>query len=283
MAAPIQTCYRHANERAGVTCQRCDRPICPQCMHQASVGFHCPECTHQGRQKVYTAKALRSMNQPIVTMSLIAVNAVVYLVSMNQGLNRFAIDYGLIGSGAVPASGGGVTPVGVAEGEWWRLITGGFLHANLIHIAFNMFALWVLGSQLEPAIGRLRFGIVYFVSLLAGSLGVMILSPDTVTVGASGAIFGLFGLAVAAQRSQGVDIWQSGLGMILVINLALTFGVSGISIGGHIGGLIGGYLCGVILYNIGPSMRDRLIPVVMCGGLGLVCLVSAIAVANAHV
>src|SRR5436189_4771283 len=82
MAAPIQTCYRHPDRRAGVTCQRCDRPICPQCMQQASVGFHCPECRHQGRQKVYTAKNLRSMNQPIVTISLVVVNVGVYLLSM---------------------------------------------------------------------------------------------------------------------------------------------------------------------------------------------------------
>jgi membrane associated rhomboid family serine protease len=251
-------------------------------MHQASVGFHCPECTSRGKQKVYTARTLQSMNQPVVTITLIALNGLVYLASMSQGVNQFAIDYGLIGNAAVLNSGH-VGLVGVAQGEWWRLITGGFLHANLIHIAFNMFALWVLGSQLEPALGRLRFGVVYFVSLLAGSLGVMLVSPDVVTVGASGAIFGLFGVAVAAQRSQGINIWQSGVGMILVINLALTFGVSGISIGGHIGGLIGGYLCGVILYNLGPNIKDRTIPVLMCCGLGLVCFVSAIAVAHAHV
>src|SRR3954452_20043888 len=139
MAVPIQTCYRHADRRAGVTCQRCDRPICPDCMRQASVGFHCPECTHQGRQKVYTAKSLRSMNQPVVTITLIVINAGIYLLAMSQGLNKFAIDYGLIGSaGTREFVGGPVTAIGVAHGEWWRLVSGGFLHANLVHIGFNL-------------------------------------------------------------------------------------------------------------------------------------------------
>jgi membrane associated rhomboid family serine protease len=285
MAAPIPTCYRHPDRRAGVTCQRCDRPICPQCMHQASVGFHCPECSKHGRQRVYTASTLRSAaGGPLVTQVLIGINALVFLLEMAQGVNQFIIDYGLIGSGRVFVPGRGIEVVGVAHGEWWRLVTGGFLHANLLHIGFNMFALWILGAQLEAALGRVRFGVVYAVSLLAGSLGVMLLSPDTPTVGASGAIFGLFGVALAAQRSHGIDIWQSGLGGILVINLAFTFMFSSeISVGGHLGGLAGGYLCGVVLYELGPRVKDKVIPLVMCSGLGVLCLVSAIAAANAHV
>jgi membrane associated rhomboid family serine protease len=143
-----------------------------------------------------------------------------------------------------------------------------------------MFALWVLGSQLEAAIGRLRFALVYFVALIAGSLGVMFLTPHTPTVGASGAIFGLFGLALAAQRSQGINIWQSGLGGILLINLAFTFGVRGISIGGHIGGLIGGYLCGLVLYELSPRARNANVPIAACVALGAACFVAAIVTAS---
>src|SRR4051812_1503361 len=265
MAEPIQTCYRHPDRRAGGTCQRCDRPICPPGMTPASGGFHCPEGSRQGKQKGYTARTLMGRSQPIVTQVLIAVNVAVFVLGLAQGSNAvngstsFTDDYGLLGSFREFFVDGSTKLIGVAGGEWYRLITGSFLHAGLIHIGFNMFALWILGSQLEAAVGRLRFGLVYGVALLAGSLGVMILSPHDPTVGASGAIFGLFGLALAAQRSQGINIWQSGLGTILVINLALTFGIPGISIGGHLGGLAGGYLCGVLLYELGPRLRNHVV------------------------
>jgi membrane associated rhomboid family serine protease len=169
----------------------------------------------------------------------------------------------------------------VAHGEWYRLITGGFLHANILHLGMNMFALWILGSQLEAAVGRLRFALVYGSALLAGSFGVMLLSPHDPTVGASGAIFGLLGLALAAQRSQGINIWQSGLGGILLINLAFTFGIRGISIGGHIGGLVGGYLCGVVLYELGPRLRNTTLSLVLCGSVGAVALVGGLVAAGA--
>ncbi|MDX6494908.1 MAG: hypothetical protein QOE17_894 [Gaiellales bacterium] len=285
MAAAIQTCYRHSDRRAGVTCQRCDRPICPQCMTQASVGFHCPECSRQGKQRVYTAGAIMGGSRPIVTQVLIAINVLVFFVGLGQTL--FISDYGVLGSAQVrlPSTGQlfSIPGFGVAHGEWWRLITGGFLHANIIHLGMNMFALWILGSQLEAAVGRLRFGVVYGTALLAGSLGVMLQAPHEPTVGASGAIFGLLGLALAAQRSQGINIWQSGLGGILLINLAFTFGIPGISIGGHIGGLIGGFLCGQIIWKLGPSIKNELLTTVLCGALGVVCLFGGIIAAQAAV
>ncbi|MEY2452141.1 MAG: hypothetical protein QOD92_1715 [Acidimicrobiaceae bacterium] len=279
MATAIQTCYRHSDRRAGVTCQRCDRPICPECMHQASVGFHCPECSSQGKQRVYTARTIMGGSQPLVTQVLIAVNVLVFFVGAS---NRFfTIDYGVLGSGRLLFTDSTTQTIGVAHGEWWRLVTGGFLHANILHLGMNMFALWVLGSQLEAAVGRLRFGVVYGVALLAGSLGVMVLSPHEPTVGASGAIFGLLGLALAAQRSQGVNVWQSGLGGILLLNLAFTFGIPGISIGGHIGGLAGGYVCGAILYEVGPRLKNATLSVVLCGAFGAACFAAAIVAASA--
>ena len=251
-------------------------------MSQASVGFHCPECSKQGKQRVYTARTLmRGGGQPFVTQALIGVNVLIYFLT--AGNDRFAADYELLGSARLSVPGHDVftLPIGVAHGEWYRVVTGGFLHANVLHLGFNMFALWILGSQLEAAIGRLRFGLVYGASLLAGSMGVLILSPHSPTVGASGAIFGLFGLALAGQRSQGINIWQSGLGGILLINLAFTFGVPGISIGGHLGGLAGGYLCGVLLYEVGPRTRNHAIPVVLCVALGVACFGGALVAASA--
>ena len=164
MAAAIQTCYRHPDRRAGVTCQRCDRPICPQCMTGASVGFHCPECSKQGKQRVYTARTIMGASSPIVTQVLIAINVVVYFVGANDRF--FTTDYGLLGSGRLGFTDGSSKLIGVGHGEWYRLVTGGFLHANILHLGMNMFALWILGSQLEAAVGRLRFTVIYGSALL---------------------------------------------------------------------------------------------------------------------
>jgi membrane associated rhomboid family serine protease len=285
MPTDLQTCYRHPDRRAGVTCQRCDRPICPSCMQQASVGFHCPECSRGGRQRVYTARTLQMGNRPIATQVLIAINVAVFIAGLSGGsggigtdsVSRFQDDYGLVGS--LP----GIRNLGVAHGEWYRLITGGFLHAGLLHIGFNMFALWVLGVQLERVMGWLRFSVVYMVSLLTGSLGVMILSPHDITVGASGAIFGLFGFALAYQLGHRIDIMQSGLGPVLLINLALTFGISGISIGGHIGGLAGGFLCGLVVYKLGPQLRNEALVNVLCGAIGVLAFIGGLVAASAFV
>jgi membrane associated rhomboid family serine protease len=258
-------------------------------MTQASVGFHCPECSRSGRQRVYTGRQAFGRQQPVVTLALIVMNTAVFLAgltkpgaSLLQNGNPFAADYGMIGAGRTfNLSTGTVENIGVAYGQWYRLITAGFLHVSLWHIALNMLALWFLGALLEPAIGRLKFAIVYMVSLLAGSLGVIILSPHEITVGASGAIFGLLGFAVAYQRSRGINIWQSGLGAILVLNLVFTFGVSGISIGGHIGGLIGGYVCGLILYELTPRMRTHpAVPTLLCALVGAVCFGASLMVAS---
>ncbi len=137
-----QRCYRHPDRRGGVICQRCDRPICPDCMHQASVGFHCPECTRSGRQQVVGARQLRGGGL-IVTNLLIAANVAVFVAGMGDGLRTkfsFMADGGLFG------------PL-VADGEWWRIFSSGFLHANLIHIAFNCLVLYQLGQLLEPVLG----------------------------------------------------------------------------------------------------------------------------------
>jgi membrane associated rhomboid family serine protease len=249
-------------------------------MTGASVGFHCPECSKQGKQRVYTARTIMGRaTQPIVTQVLIGINVLVYFASTAN--NRFVTDYGVLGSATLQYTDGTLKPIGVAHGEWYRLVTGGFLHANILHLGMNMFALWILGSQLEAAVGRVRFALVYGSALLAGSFGVMLLSAHEPTVGASGAIFGLLGLALAAQRSQGINIWQSGLGGILLINLAFTFGVPGISIGGHVGGLAGGYLCGVVLYEIGPRLRNATMTLVLCGAVGALALVGGLIAAGA--
>ena len=266
MSTQIQTCYRHKDRRAGVICQRCDRPICPDCMRQASVGFHCPECTKAGAQKIIRASQL--VSRPVVTQVLIAVNVAVYLVGIAQGGDTSIINGGLYGPS-------------VGAGEWYRIVTSGFLHANLLHLGFNMFVLYQLGMLLEPALGRLRFGLVYAVAMLSGALGVLLISPNTLTVGASGAVFGLMGAGVAAMRSRGIDPFSTGLGGMIVLNLAITFTLSRyISVGGHVGGLIGGFLAGWIFTDLGPRyLKDRALTIGAVVALGVVAAGASLIIA----
>jgi membrane associated rhomboid family serine protease len=228
-------CYRHPDREAGVRCRRCERAICPDCMISAPVGFQCPSCV-KGAPAVRTMRSLRA--DPYASMVLIAANVAVFLVG--AGRSGQEGDLGLFG----PA---------VADGEWWRIVTSGFLHFDLLHLAFNMLLLWWLGQMLEPTLGRVRFVLTYACSLLAGSLGALLLDPGALTGGASGAVFGLMAAAVLLMRRRGVDPMQSGLGGLLLINLLLTFLRPGISIGGHLGGLVGGALAALVL----GALEDR--------------------------
>lgn len=271
MATDVQTCYRHQDRRAGVRCQRCDRPICPACMHQASVGFHCPECTKSGRQKVLRAQSL--LTRPYVTMALVAVNVAVFVAN--------AVSSGSVGSnlGELGQRGALYGPA-VAAGDWWRPITAGFLHAGLIHIGFNMFLLWQLGMLLEPAIKHVAFASLYVLSLLGGSFLVLVLDPRAVTVGASGAVFGLMGAAFIAMRSRGIDPFATGIGPLIVINLVLTVAIPGISIGGHLGGLAAGVVGGWIIWVWGPRLGPRSpVPVITCLALAGALFAGCLAVA----
>ena len=135
------------------------------------------------------------------------------------------------------------------------MLTAGFLHAGFFHLLFNMFSLWILGALLEPAIGQLRFALIFFVSVLAGSFGALLVEPNALTVGASGGIFGLMGAAVVVMRNRGINPMESGLGLWIGLNLLITFTVPGISIGGHIGGLIGGALAALVLFDLPDMLR----------------------------
>ena len=153
----------------------------------------------------------------MLTYVLIGINVLVQLGAMLERGERDRL-----GGSAAPSCSPTARCPGpaVADGECWRLVTAGFLHAGLLHLLFNMFALYVLGAVLEPAIGRLRFAPIYFVSLLAGSFGALLLEPDALTVGASGAIFGLMGAAVVVMRNRGINPMESGLGLWLGLNLS---------------------------------------------------------------
>ena len=250
----METCYRHPNRETRVSCSSCGRPICPECMTPTPVGMRCPECANQ-RTQVRRGPAAFERTGFRATYVLIALNVAAYLAEIATGTG------GLSGTGGSVIANFGLQGEAVADGEWYRLLTGGFLHAGLFHIGFNMFALYILGRLLEPSIGTPRFVVLYFAALFAGAFGAIALTdPHTVTVGASGAVFGLFGAAFVIARGRGLNALASELGVILLLNLGLTFGVSGISIGGHLGGLVGGLVCAMFIVagergNLGPNPR----------------------------
>ena len=233
-------------------------------MITAPVGFQCPSCVKAGPsvQTLRTAVA-----KPVVTLALIAISVALFVSTLAGGTL-------LGGGGDETIERLAVNGPAVAAGEWWRLITSGFLHFGLIHIGFNMLILYQLGTMLEPALGRVRFFLLYAAALLGGSFGALLLSPDALTAGASGAVFGLMGAAFLGMRWRGVDPMQSGIGGLLVMNLLLTFVIPGISVGGHLGGLLAGAAAGAALFATeGPEPRQR--------GLGSAAAAAVCAVAVA--
>ena len=248
-------------------------------MTSTPVGMRCPECARQ-RTKV---KTMGAVTVPLLTYVLIGVNVAVALALIlgagTEGGNA-VYDEGAL------ARGGGIEP-GVADGELWRILTSGFIHGSggassvFIHLLFNMFALYVLGGMLEPAIGRLRFAIVYFVSLLAGSFGALLLTPVGTTAGASGAVFGLMGAAVVVMRNRGINPMESGLGLWIGLNLLITFTIPNISIGGHIGGLIGGALAAFVIFDLRERVRiPEPMPMLLASAIGVVAIVGSVLVSS---
>lgn len=255
-------CYRHADRGTYIRCQRCGRPICGECMISAAVGFQCPECVRAGMKETRQGE-LRFGGRPVAngnltTIVLIAINAAVWaLLNFGQLTNDLYANFVLV-------------PGLVGNGYWMEPLTSAFAHQQLLHLGVNMLSLWFLGPPLEQALGRARFLAVYLISAICGSTAVMWLSaPDTATLGASGAIFGLIGsLLVLALRLRGnvqnVLFW-------LVINLAFTFTGSGISWQGHIGGLIGG-LATTALIAYAPRKDRSLIQWLGLAGIAVLAL-----------
>src|SRR3954453_2696899 len=235
----MAVCYRHPNRETGVSCSNCGNPICPDCMTATPVGMRCPDCSRQ-RTPVRTLRNVYA--NPTVTYVLIGVCTLLWLGTALSGGRGGSFYDDLVLLAAARDFPSGQT-IGVAGHEYWRLITGGFLHAQTspLHLLLNMYALYWLGTMLEPALGPARFAGLYFASLLTGAFGALLLTePNRGTVGASGAVFGLMGAAFVLQRMRGVDPMRSGIVPVIAINLAFSLFVPGISIGGHVGGLIGG-------------------------------------------
>lgn len=240
-------------------------------MTQTPVGFRCPECSREKTVVRSGPAAISGAGNYPATLVLIGANVIAFLLTVATG------------SGGLSAGGSifndySVLGFGVADGEWYRLVTGGFLHAGLLHIAFNMFALYFLGKILEPSVGTVRFVMIYFACLLAGSFGAILLSGSNVpTVGASGAVFGIFGAVFIIARGRGLNDLAREVGIILLINLALTFTISGISIGGHLGGVVGGAICGALVIAGERGRLGASAKAIEYGGIVAVGVVSAVA------
>lgn len=254
--APV--CPRHPERVSYVSCQRCGRPTCPECQRSAAVGVQCVDCV---RETARTMPARRTIfggavraGRPVVTLTMMAICVAAYVLDL-------VIPNGFVFQTFAYA------PF-LTESEPWRMVTSAFLHStNIMHIGFNMYALWILGQALEPAFGRARFLAVYIISALAGSVGVLLMTPvDTTVVGASGAIFGLFGALFVAQRKRGGDL--RSIIVLLVINAALGFIIPGIAWQAHLGGLIAGALCAAVLAY--APRRNRAL--VQWGGMAAVVL-----------
>jgi membrane associated rhomboid family serine protease len=274
----MAVCYRHPNRETGVSCSNCGNPICPDCMTATPVGMRCPDCS---RQKTPVRTMRNIYAEPTATYILIGICVLLYLGTWMSGgdTSSVYIDLGTLGSASFRGE-----PIGVADGEYYRLVTGAFLHdpSNPLHILFNMYILYWLGTMLEPVLGHVRFVALYFASLLAGSFGALVASPHSLTVGASGAVFGLMAAAFIFQRARGVDPWRSGLGPVILFNLALPFLFPNlnISIGAHVGGLIGGAIAALAIEYLGQRWRGDLYPVLACVAVGAVSVVGAISAAS---
>ncbi|MFB6773977.1 rhomboid family intramembrane serine protease [Streptomyces sp. NPDC056337] len=266
-AQSLPGCYRHPDRETGIRCTRCERPICTDCMINASVGFHCPDCAsgRTGGGPAPAASRPRTLaggtvaaDPHLLTKILIGINVAVF-IAVQALPSSFLSDMVLIGRWP-PAPF--VPTEGVAEGEWYRLVTTMFTHEEIWHIGFNMISLWFLGGPLEAALGRARYLTLYLVSGLAGSaLAYLIGSPTTATLGASGAIFGLFGATAALVRRLNADMRP--VVILLVISLIFTFTRGNISWQAHVGGLVAGAVIGFAMLHA-PRERRALVQYGTC-------------------
>ncbi|MGB8878586.1 MAG: rhomboid family intramembrane serine protease, partial [Solirubrobacteraceae bacterium] len=279
----MAVCYRHPSRETGVSCSSCGRPICPDCMTPTPVGMRCPDCS---RERTKVQRGVRS--GPIVpraTQVLIAINVIVFLIETGAGAPLGGGGGGTIWNHGVllgpPLTAHNPFPAPFnGTHEYWRLVTGGFLHDGILHIGINMLSLYFVGAALEPAIGSRNFVVIYLTSLLASSFGSLLFQPDTPTIGASGAIFGVFGALIVVARYRGIPFWQSGLGFILLVNLIFSLSVQGISIGGHLAGLVAGLITGWLVLEFDERRRMPAVAMAGCAVVAVASVVAALVVAG---
>ena len=268
-------CYRHPDRETYVSCTECGRGICPDCMTFGPVGIRCPDHASTGGRVAVPRRAARRASfslgrtGPLVTQALIAINVGVYLLELVLG-------------GQINGTGNSIYENGVlfgpvvADGEWWRLGTAMFLHYGPLHLGMNMLVLWILGQGVEEYFGHLRYALVYLAAGLAGSAGALIWSPNALTVGASGAIWGIMGAALVLERRRIYVFGGQAMGL-LVLNLVITFLIPGVSIGGHLGGLAGGALATLALTSLRRTPALATLSVAAIGAAAVVVALVSVA------
>ena len=266
-------CYRHPDREAHIRCVRCERRICPECMIPASVGFQCPECVREGNKSVRQARTVfggRVTTDPgWVSKVLIGINVVAFV--LQQSVSGFTTRFFEIGLGFDPIHN---DVIGVADGEYYRLLTAAFLHENVVHIALNMYALYLFGPPVEAALGRVRFLALYLISAIGGSaLSYAFAQPNQPSLGASGAVFGLLGAFLVVNRKLGRD--TSSVMVLLVINFVFGLLVPRIDWRAHLGGLIAGTLCAIAIAYAPVTRRTA----IQIGGLVVVAVVAVAVIA----
>ena len=291
VTAPV--CYRHPSKETYVRCTRCERPICPDCMNEASVGHQCPECVADGRRTQRPARTAFGGSVAgragTATRVLVGVNVLAMVMSIISG-----------GSSAIAGGGwggllGGSTPLtewgavlgsavygpvgqeaihGIAHGEWYRLFTAMFLHYGVLHLLMNMYVLWILGREVERVLGPMRFVGLYLLAGLGGNVAAYVFSaPNSMTAGASTAVFGLMAAMFVLLKRLNLSI--APILPVIVINVVFTFVASSVSVAGHLGGLVvGGAVAAVLAYA--PKERRNLVQGIGCGGIFLFLMVLTI-------
>ncbi len=274
-SAQIPVCPRHPDRPAYVRCQRCGRPACPDCQRAAAVGFQCVDCVNETKRTTPAARSVyggaAAVGRPLVTLGIIAACALLYVL-------QWIVPDGAIYQNLAFATVYATPEYGAFEP--WRMLTSAFLHSQgfILHIVLNMYMLWIFGQALEPLLGRLRFLAVYVLSAIGGSVGYLLLTPAYIpgqpvsgVVGASGAIFGLFGAMLVVQRHRGGDTKQ--LWILIAINGAIGFLVPQIAWQAHLGGLVTGALCAAVIAYVPRGRRQGLLQLV--GLIAVVCVLVA--------
>jgi membrane associated rhomboid family serine protease len=271
---PDDYCYKHPDRQSFIVCQRCGRTVCPECQTQAAVGVHCPECVKEARasQPRTTPRIVNAFrrpgNRPIVTYTLIGINVVLYVLEILPVIGSYVFSY----LAYAPS-------YGYTTAMPWTMLTSAFLHSqgSIFHILFNMYALFVFGPQLEHLLGKGRFVALYLISAFAGSVGVLLLSPGSVVVGASGAIFGMLGAYFIIARKLGGNTAQ--LLIVIALNLGIGFIIPNVAWQAHLGGLLAGAaIAGVFVMTRKRSQRQLQIGLIAAIALALV-VVTIVAVA----
>jgi membrane associated rhomboid family serine protease len=262
-APTVEVCYRHPTRETGVHCTRCGKPICPDCMIQAPVGFQCPDCVEEARRDFRRGPGRALRGGIVATKALLFAIAAVFVVEVVSGGLRALFDgpsqQRLFELGAMQ-------PLAIADGQYWRLFSAMFLHAGLLHIGFNAYALWLFGSSVESTLGRTRFVLIYFVSGFLASVASYAFGPVvSIGVGASGAIFGIFGAFIAYNyRRRHLALAAANLRWamtMILLNVLLVFGFQGIDWRAHLGGLVAGVIAGTIADWTGNAPQRRIVQI----------------------